>query len=71
MRWCPQALFTAEQARPKRFWFVFEGHAVFLSKKDMFGIRCVACSKEKAPAASLFSRKQGLGTSIHIKIPFI
>ena len=28
-------------------------------------------SKEKAPAASLFSRKQGLGVPIHVKMSFI
>ena len=42
-----------------------------LSKTDMFGKDASFFKKQKEPAASLFSRKQGLGVPIHIEIQFI
>ena len=42
-----------------------------LSNTDMFGKRRFAFQTKKTPAASLFSRKQGLGAPIHIKTPSI
>ena len=44
---------------------------MLLSKTDMFEKRRAVFQQKKTPAASLFSRKQGLGVPIHIKMAFI
>ena len=44
---------------------------MLLSQTDMFGKSRDVFQQKKAPAASLFSRKQGLGVPIHIKMSFI